>query len=211
LCITSRWKTLAASAGSVVLLGLLSTAAFGSRIWPAFFRSLEFTRVVVLENGAPGWQKVETVFGMARMLGFGVAAAYVFHFCVAVLAISVAALVWRRTAVVELQAAALVLATMLVTPHLLHYDIVLLALPIAWIAADGLKSRFLPGDFPILALLWIYPVVMLDLAWQRIPLTPIIIAAGLFLCARRGLYPAGSLYRTNAPLETRYGIADMPS
>jgi alpha-1,2-mannosyltransferase len=211
LGVTGRWKTLAAAAASVVLLVLLSCAAFGWRIWLAFFRSLEFTRVVVLEHGAPGWQKFQTVFGMARMLGFGVGVAYLFHFSVAILAIAVAALVWRRAGVIELQATALVLGTMLVTPHLLDYDTVLLALPIAWLAADGLRSRFLPADVAILALLWFYPVFMLNLAQQGFPLTPVIIAAGLFLCARRGLYPAGSLYRTGTPIETRYGTADMPS
>jgi alpha-1,2-mannosyltransferase len=211
LCVTARWRTLVASAASLALFGLLSCAAFGWHIWPAFFHSIQFTRVVVLEHGAPRWQKFETVFSAARMWGFGIEASYLFHFSVAIPAVAAAVVVWRRASVVELQAAALVLATMLVTPHLLEYDTVLLALPIAWLAVDGLRSRFLPGDIVILAMLWLYPAVMRELAPHGLPLTPVVIAAALFICVRRSLYSASSPYRANTPLDTGYRIANMAS
>jgi hypothetical protein len=100
---------------------------------------------------------------------------YLVHFSVAALAVSVAVavLVWRRSVAIELQGAALVAAAMLVTPHLLHYDTVLLALPIAWLATDGLRSRFLPGDIVILVMRWLCPSLTLSLARRGLPLTPI--------------------------------------
>jgi len=213
LLVTGRWRTLMASAASLAVFWLLSCALFGWRTWIAFFRSVHFTRVAVLEQGSPGWEKFQSVFGAARMWGLGVEASYLVHFSVAALAVSVAVLVWRRTGAIELQAAALVAATMLVTPHLLHYDTVLLALPIAWLAIDGLRSRFLPGDIAILVVLWLYPFFTLPLARHGLPLTPIVIAAALFACARRSIcLPATPFdHRPSEPFKAPYKTADAPS
>jgi alpha-1,2-mannosyltransferase len=195
LVATGRWRTLFASAASLALLCLLSCAVFGWRIWIAFFRTVQLFRVSVIEQGNPGWEKFQSVFGAARLWGLGVESSYLVHFSIAALAVAVAVLIWRRADAIELQGAALVAATMLVTPYLLHYDTVLLALPIAWLAVDGLRSRFLPGDVFILVVLWLYPFLTISLARHGLSLTPIVIAAALLVCARRslGLIPAHAL------------------
>ncbi len=185
LLVTRRWKVLAAAVASLASLCLLSSAAFGWHIWPAFFHSLQSTRALDLERGGPGWEKFQTVFGAARMWGLGVESSYLLHFAIAAMAAFVAVLIWRRTYSIDLQGAALVAAIMLFTPYLLHYDTVLLALPIAWLAVDGLRSRFLAGDLAILAALWFYPLLALSLGHHGLPLTPIVVATALLVCARR--------------------------
>src|SRR5205085_325295 len=55
LVATARWRTFASAAGTVALLALVSTLAFGPDIWRAFADSLPFTREVVLEQGGTGW------------------------------------------------------------------------------------------------------------------------------------------------------------
>jgi hypothetical protein len=55
LVATARWRTFASAAGTVALLALVSTLAFGADIWRAFADSFPFTREVVLEQGGTGW------------------------------------------------------------------------------------------------------------------------------------------------------------
>jgi alpha-1,2-mannosyltransferase len=207
LCITKRWSTLVACAASVSLFCLLSWVAFGWRTWMAFFHSARLARVIILEHGGPGWDKFETLFGAARIWGLSVEASYIIQFSVAAVALCVAVLVWKRSGVLELQASALILATMLLTPHLLEYDVVLLALPIAWLAVDGFRSRFLTGDIIVLAMLWLYPVAMRPLVTRGLPLTPVLLAAGLLVCARRSLYRTQGVRRTGAAIEAQYQVA----
>ena len=51
-------------------------AAFGTSVWDAFLASTQFTRIVVLETGETGWQKIQSVFSVVRMWGGPVALAY---------------------------------------------------------------------------------------------------------------------------------------
>jgi len=208
LCITKRWRALAASAASAVLFCLLAWAAFGWQTWAAFLHSTHYTRTIVLEHGAPGWEKFQTLFAAARIWGFSVEASYIIHFSVAALAAGAAMLVWKRSGVIELQATALVLATMLLTPHLLEYDVVLLALPIAWLAVDGLHSRFLPGEVLVLAALWLSPAVMRSFATRGLPLTTVLMAAGMILCLRHSLQPALRVHATRPGAQPQYQPAD---
>ncbi len=76
LVATGRWKCFAAAAFTVAALALVTTLAFGSEVWTAFFDSTHFTRVVVLEAGGTGWHKIQSVFATVRMWGGSVALAY---------------------------------------------------------------------------------------------------------------------------------------
>jgi uncharacterized protein YqgC (DUF456 family) len=92
----------------------------------------------------------------------------------------------------------------------LHYDTVLLALPIAWLAVDGLRSQFLPGDIIILAALWVYPFFTLGLAQAGLPLAPLLIFAALLITLRRTFASVQGVNRAGAALRARHGTAAVP-
>lgn len=181
LAASGRWRVFMAAAGGVVVLAALITLAFGANVWGAFLASTHFTRVVVLEQGDTGWQKIQSVFSVVRMWGGSVPLAYAVQGAVA-LAVAVAlALLWRSRAAFALKAAALAIGCLLATPYSLDYDLMLLAPAIAYAAADGLTRGFAPYEKTTLAFLWIVPLVARSIA--QTTLIPLAVPAMLFAFA----------------------------
>jgi arabinofuranan 3-O-arabinosyltransferase len=58
---------------------------------------------------------------------------------------------WRSRLPYTLKAAALAVGTLLTTPYLFMYDMMVLAIPVAFLVRIGLKSGFRPYELPALA------------------------------------------------------------
>lgn len=153
------WRTILSAAVTVVVEIAVSYALFGAATWQAFFESAKQTQKVALEQGAVGWERIQSLFAAVRMLGGSVELAYSLHILCAASAAAVVIWMWRRPAVApELKSAALVTASLLATPYILDYDLVALALPIAWLTAMGLREGFRPWEKTILLLVWLLPL-----------------------------------------------------
>jgi alpha-1,2-mannosyltransferase len=75
------------------------------------------------------------------------------------------------------------------TPYMMDYDLVILALPIAWIALEGARSGFLPWEKSLLALAWLLPLFARSLAGHAlIPIAPLVTLL-LADIARRAMIP----------------------
>jgi len=186
LLATGRWRAIGSASVTVVLFAALALAIFGEQTWQAFFLSVSFTRHVVLEQGGIGFEKLQSAFAAARLWGFGVAASYAFQAAVSLIAALAVIRISRRTANFELQAAALATGTLLATPYIMDYDLVVLALPIAWLAMAGRRSGFLPWEKSLLALVWMLPLFARSLAGRAmIPLAPLAMLLLLADIARR--------------------------
>lgn len=159
LLATGRWRAFAAAAGTVAVLIALSTLAFGPKVWTAFFQSMPFTRVVILEEGNTGWHKIQSVFSWVRMWGGPVALAYAVQGVVTVTVAGALVWLWRSQAAYPLKAAGLVIGSLLSTPYSLDYDLMALAPAIAFLAVDGLQRGFLQYEKTALAALWLVPVI----------------------------------------------------
>ena len=159
LAVSGRWRVFAAAAVTVALLALAVTLAFGVDVWTAFLASTKFTRLVILEQGATGWYKIQSVFSWVRMWGGGIDLAYALQGAVTILVAAALAWLWRSPAAYPLKAAALLIGTLLATPYSLDYDLMLLAPAIAYFALDGIARGFAPWEKTILAALWIVPLV----------------------------------------------------
>jgi hypothetical protein len=84
------------------------------------------------------------------------------------------------------QSALLVAGTLLATPFLLDYDLMLLALPLAFLYREGRATGFRPWEKTAMLAAFIAPEVVRSLAREaHLPLTPLIVAALLALIARR--------------------------
>jgi hypothetical protein len=154
-----RWSTIGAAILTVAALVAISFATLGSGVWHAFIDSMNFTQVVVLEQGGTGWEKIQSIFSAARNWGANVPTAYALQSALALMLAASLAWLWHSDAAFELKAAALAIGSLLATPYVLDYDLVVLAIAIAFFARHGLQSGF--GDFEIslLAAAWIVPLL----------------------------------------------------
>lgn len=186
LIATGRWRVLWISGATTMLFAAMSLAIFGTATWRAFFGSIAFTRVVVLEQGGSSFGKLQSAFAAMRLWGAGVHIAYAAQAIVASAAVFALLWIWRRTTRFEIQAAALATGVMLMSPYMMDYDLVLLALPIAWLSLDGRRTGFLRWEKSILAFAWMLPMFARTLAIDfRIPLAPPLLLVLLALIVRR--------------------------
>jgi hypothetical protein len=159
LLVTGRWSVIAAAVLTIVVAAALTTFLFGAAIWHAFADSMPFTRTVVLEQGGTGWPKIQSIFSAVRLWGGGVDMAYAAQLVLASAVAAALAWLWRSAAAFELKAAALACGCLLATPYVLDYDLVVLALAIAFVARRGLRHGFLDYEITLLAFAFIAPLV----------------------------------------------------
>ncbi len=196
LLATGRWRVIAAAAATIAALALITLLAFGSAAWQAFFASMPFTRIVMLEQGAVGWFKIQSVFSWARMWGSPVDLAYMVQGALAVAVATALVWLWRSKAHYPFKAAAILIGTLLATPHSLDYDLMLLAPAIAYLAADGLARGFGPYEKTVLAALWIVPIVARTVPLASdIPLAVPLMLLVFALLLRRAIQEVGALSR----------------
>jgi alpha-1,2-mannosyltransferase len=186
LAASGRWRTFAVAAAAVAVLTAASTAAFGPHVWQAFFDSTRFTRLVVLEQGDPGWYKMQSVFAWARMWGASIPLAYALQGALIVGLIAALIWLWRGAVPYPLKAAALCLATILATPFTFDYDMMVLAPAIAFFAADGFVRGFGPWEKTALATPWLMPLVARSVAQMTLipPNVPAMLALFILLLRR---------------------------
>jgi alpha-1,2-mannosyltransferase len=154
-----RWNTIAAALATVAALLAVSFVTLGGGVWHAFADSMNFTRTVVLEQGGTGWEKIQSVFSAARMWGAGVHTAYAVQIAMALMLAASLAWLWQSDAAFELKASALATGSLLATPYVLDYDLVVLAVAIAFFARHGLSRGFRDYEISLLAAAWIVPLL----------------------------------------------------
>src|SRR5690606_33891310 len=91
-------------------------------------------------------------------------AAYAAQLVSALAAVAATVWIWRSQATDALKACALVVATFLVTPYAWDYDQVALTFVAAWLAAEGLRHGFQPGEKSVLAFNIAAPLIYSPLA-----------------------------------------------
>jgi hypothetical protein len=155
-----RWKAIAAAAivgGAAIAL---SGAIFGIDVWSAYLHNLGLFRRAILEDGTGVWHRMVSVFVFARRLGFEVSHAYAIQAVAALCGAVLVAAAWRRGLPSSIRNSALVVATLLATPYLQDYDLVVCAFVAAWIMGRSAESQAgTISAFICVSLLLILPVV----------------------------------------------------
>ena len=159
-----RWSTIAAAVAAVSALLALSFATLGGGVWHAFADSMNFTQTVVLEQGNTGWEKIQSVFSAARMWGAGVPLAYAVQIALALMLAASLAWLWQSDAAFELKASALATGSLLATPYVLDYDLVVIAVGIAFFVRHGLSRGFRTFEISLLAAAWMVPLLSRSIA-----------------------------------------------
>ena len=193
-----EWRALFSAAATLILLTALTTIFFGVEAWSAFFRNLPFTQHVVIEQGAAGFAKIQSVFAAMRLAGASVGAAYMVQGAVAVAALATVALAWSSSLDRPRKYAIAIVATLLTTPYCLDYDMTVLAPAGAFLIGAGLKERFLPYEKTALAAAFLAPLVARPVA-SMVPVGLGVVAIGLiFFLAALHIHRASRLPAHNA-------------
>jgi alpha-1,2-mannosyltransferase len=153
-----HWRTILAAGVTVIALALAAQLAFGSDIWWVFAASTGTSRKLLLEQGDVGFEKLQSVFAAVRTWGGGVSLAYALQGAVSLAALGSVALVWRSRCDHDLKAALLITAVLLGSPHVLDYDLLILAPAIAFLVSASRTSGFRDDDISLLAFVWIAPL-----------------------------------------------------
>jgi hypothetical protein len=159
-----RWSSIGAAAVTVAALVALSFVTLGGGVWHAFADSMTFTQTVVLEQGGTGWEKIQSIFSAVRMWGAGVHTAYAVQTALALMLAASLAWLWRSDVAFELKASALASGSLLATPYVLDYDLVVLAVAIAFFVRHGLRRGFRTFEISVLAAAWIVPLLSRGIA-----------------------------------------------
>jgi hypothetical protein len=185
LLLTREWPTITAATASAALLCLLSTLAFGPQIWPDWLHVSQVAQTT-MERGLVPHAKMQSPFAAAMLLGAPPRLAYAVQTATTLaVAAAVAWTSWRRgnERGFDLPLAALVLAgAPLATPFLLDYDLVLLAFPLIWLAAQPTR----PWEKAVMLATFAAPAISRELALSLgVPIMPAVLMAFFAVMWRR--------------------------
>jgi len=145
-----QWRVFLTAAVVAVAMAGASWLAFGTGTWQGFVGNIGHTSQAFLSDGDADWRKLQSIFGLTRALGGGETLAWILQVAMSLAAAAAVAVLWRRNASgaypYEIRAAALGTGLMLATPYLYTYDLVALAVPLAFLFRLGLTRGFLPHE-----------------------------------------------------------------
>jgi alpha-1,2-mannosyltransferase len=122
------------------------------------------------------------------MWGASVHLAYALQIALALLLAASLAWLWQSDAAFELKAAGLATGSLLATPYVLDYDLVVLAVAIAFYARRGLSHGFRSFEISLLAAAWIVPLISRGVAGATgIPLGLLVMLALYVFTLRRAV------------------------
>lgn len=180
-----RWRTLAGAGGAAGLLALATLPVMGWETWKAFLANLPLAQWMIQHGVAP-LHKMPTVFTGALLAGTGYPIAYILQGIVTLGAAIAVIWVWSRNAIFPLKASALVLAILLATPYGFEYDLVIMALPLAWLGWEGLRTGWLRGEQTLMLCGWLIPMVAPVVAAKTgAQIAPLVLGGLLFAVMRR--------------------------
>jgi arabinofuranan 3-O-arabinosyltransferase len=164
LIAASQWKVFFTAGIVAISMASLSWLAFGTESWQAFFHWMPMFSQAFLTEGRASWGKMQSIFALVRYFGGAEQLAWVFQWIMSGAVAIVLALMWRSRCVsYPLKAAGLAAGALLITPYLFLYDLMVLAIPVAFLVRVGLDHGFARFELPALglvgALLMIYPLL----------------------------------------------------
>jgi arabinofuranan 3-O-arabinosyltransferase len=150
LIAASQWTVFFTAGIVAVAMAFASWLAFGTESWQAFFHWMPTFSQAFLSEGKATWWKLQSLLSMVRYLGGAEQLAWMFQWILTASVAVVLAVMWRSRVRYSVKAAALAAGTLLTTPYLFMYDMMVLAIPVAFLVRMGLKSGFRPYELPAL-------------------------------------------------------------
>jgi len=151
LIAASEWTVFVSAAMVAVALAFVSWFAFGTESWQAFFHWMPVFSQAFLTEGKATWWKLQSLFSLIRYFGGSEQLAWIFQWILTASVAVTLITIWRSKVRYSLKAASLAVGTLLTTPYLFLYDMMVLAIPVAYLVRLGLAGGFLAFELPALA------------------------------------------------------------
>src|SRR5205807_4292121 len=114
-------------------MAFASWLAFGTESWQAFFHWMPMFSQTFLTEGKAPWWKLQSIFSLVRYFGGTEQLAWIFQCAMTAMVAAGLVVIWRSSVRYSLKAASLAVGTLLSTPYLFMYDMMVLAIPVAWL------------------------------------------------------------------------------
>ena len=150
LIAAGHWRVFVSAGVTAIAMVFISWLAFGTESWLAFFHWVPRFSQAFLTEGKATWWKLQSIFSMVRYFGGTEQLAWAFQWVLTASVAVVLALMWRSRVPYTLKAAALAAGTLLTTPYLFMYDMMVLAIAVAFLVRIGLKTGFRGYELPAL-------------------------------------------------------------
>ncbi len=186
LLASRNWKALLGTLSSSAAMVLATIILFGLNTWIVFFKNLPNAFHLIQHELPLDYQP--TIFHAISLLGGNPDMAKALHFIVMLTILSLTSLIWiKKSSPPYLRASLLVIGSTLVSPYFNLHDLVILALPLAWLGWQIYEKGSPPAsEMEILVLAWIFPFLTPILAQKiNIQLGPFILMAIFFFVWRK--------------------------
>jgi hypothetical protein len=142
------------------------------------------SQTTLSDGSGADWIKLQSLYVVVRILGGGDGLAWGLQISlVGTIAVALYA-IWRSNISFDLKAAALVTGMLLATPYIFLYDLVALAVAMAFLLRDGTFRGYLPGEFAGLGLacllILIFPFVTVPVGLAAVVIMAVLIARRVF-------------------------------
>jgi len=187
LAVAGRWRAIGGAAAAIIVLATVSGTLFGWDTFPAFAREMLFADRHFL-GGEVGWDRLQSLYGLARTAGCPGPVAWAVHGAVAIAAAAASCAIWRRPVAPAVKAASLATAVVLVTPYSEHSDLAILIVAMAFLLGDGQRSGLPAWQGALLGFAYMAPFLFLF-----VPLLGTLSGLGPAMCAALVAVIAGRL------------------
>lgn len=134
-----RWLTMAVATAVATGMAAASWLVFGGASWLAFFHWLPITSRLILGQGLADFGRLQSLYGLVRAHGGGEPLAWSVQAAGSLAAGAGIIWLWRSPAPFELKAAALAAGTLVATPYVYMYDLVVLAVAVGFLLRLALE------------------------------------------------------------------------
>ena len=150
LIAAAQWRVFVSAGVTALVMALMSWLAFGTESWQAFVHWMPMFSQAFLTEGKAPWWKLHSLFAMVRYFGGTEQLGWAFQWVLTASVATVLFTMWRSRLPYTVKAAALAAGTLLTTPYLFMYDLMVLAIAAAFLVRIGLKHGFRPYELPAL-------------------------------------------------------------
>lgn len=192
LIAAAEWTAFFTAAIVAVSMALVSWLAFGTESWQAFFHWMPMFSQAFLSEGKVPWFKLQSIFALVRQLGGSEQLGWIFQWALTAAVAAVLVVMWRSRVPYALKAGALAAGTLLTTPYLFMYDMVVLAVAVGFLMRFGFEGGFARHEFAVLGSVFLLLASFLFLG-EPVGLAATLLVASLILCRAGRWWPAPAL------------------
>src|SRR5947207_3878308 len=151
LIAASQWTVFFTAGIVAVAMATASWVAFGTESWQAFVHWMPMFSQAFLTEGRAPWWKLQSLFALIRYFGGSEQLAWIFQWIMTASVAVGMVLMLRSRISYTLTDAAVATGTLLITPYLFMYDLMVLAIAVAFLVRIALATGFRRYELPALA------------------------------------------------------------